>query len=52
MKPIDVKDNTYIDSMELHSTDLQSNEDLEFKVDDHARTSRIFVINKVKNAFP
>ena len=35
MKPVDVKDNTYIDSMELHSY-----RDPKFKVDDHVRISR------------
>ena len=41
-KPVDFKDNTYIDSMELHlaelhSSELHSNKDPKFKVDDHAR---------------
>ena len=41
-KPVDFKDNRYIDSMELHlaelhSTELHSNKDPKFKVDDHAR---------------
>ena len=36
MKPVDVKDNTYIDSMELHSND----KDPKFKVSDHARISK------------
>ena len=40
MKPIDVKDNTYIDSTALHS-----NKDLTFKVGDHVR------ISKYKNIF-
>ena len=40
MKPVDVKDNTYIDSMELHSTELHSNKDLEFRVGDHVRISK------------
>ena len=36
MKPVDVKDNTYIDSMQLHSTELHSNDkDLPFKVGGH-----------------
>ena len=35
MKPVDVKDNEYIDSMELHSY-----RDPKFKVDDHVRISR------------
>ena len=36
MKPVDVKDNTYIDSMELHSND----KDPKSKVGDHARISK------------
>ena len=68
MKPVDVKDNTYIDSMELHSTELHSNKDRKFKVDDHVRISKykniftkgytpnwseeVFVIKKVKHAIP
>ena len=44
-KPADVKDNTYIDSMELHSMKLHSNNDLKFKVGDHVR------ISKYKNIF-
>ena len=40
MKPVDVKDNTYIDSTALHS-----NKDLTFKVGDHVR------ISKYKNIF-
>ena len=36
MKPVDVKDNAYIDSMQLHSTELHSNDkDLPFKVGGH-----------------
>ena len=35
-KPVDVKDNTYIDSMELHSND----KDPKFKVGDHVRISK------------
>ena len=46
MKPVDVKDNTYTDSMELHSTELHSNDkNPKFKVGDHAR------ISKYKNNF-
>ena len=68
MKPVDVKDNTYIDSMELHSTELHSNKDPKFKVGDHVRIPRyknifakgytpnwseeVFVIKKVKNTVP
>ena len=44
-KPVDVKDNTYIDSMELHSMKLHSNNDLKFKVGGHVR------ISKYKNIF-
>ena len=40
-KPVDVKDNTYIDSMVFHSND----KDPEFKVGDHVR------ISKYKNIF-
>ena len=63
MKPVDVKDNTYIDSTALHS-----NKDLTFKVGDHVRISKyknifakgytpnwseeVFVSKKVKNAVP
>ena len=63
MKPVDVKDNTYIDPMELHS-----NKDPKFKVGDHVRISKyknifakgytpnwseeVFVIKKVKNTVP
>ena len=43
MKPADVKDNTYIDSMELHSTELHSNKDW---------SEEVFVIKKVKNTVP
>ena len=45
MKPVDVKDNTYIDSMALHSTELHSTKDLIFKVCDHVS------ISKYKNIF-
>ena len=45
MKLVDVKDNTYIDSMELYSRELHSNKDPKFKVDDHVR------ISKYKNIF-
>ena len=45
MKPADVKDNTYIDSIELHSTELHYNKDPRFKVGDHVR------ISKYKNIF-
>ena len=50
MKPIDLKDNTYIDSAELRSMELHSekevnNKDPIFKVGDHVR------ISKYKNIF-
>ena len=50
MKPVDVKDNTYIDSLELHSMELHSNKEVndkdpKFKVGDHVR------ISKHKNIF-
>ena len=63
MKPVDVKDNTYINSMELHSI-----KDPKFKVGDHVRISKyksvfakgytpnwseeVFIIKKVKNIVP
>ena len=65
MKPVDVKDNTYIDSMELHSHKEVNDKDPKFKVGDHVRISKyknifakgytpnwseeVFVIKKVKN---
>ena len=65
IKPVDVKDNTYIDSMEL----LRSNDkDPKFKVGNHVKISKyknifakgytanwpeeVFVIKKVKNTGP
>ena len=45
MKPVDVKDNTYIDSMELHSSKEVNDKDPKFKVGDHVR------ISKYKNIF-
>ena len=50
MKPVDVNDNTYTDSMELYSTEFHSSQkindkDPKFKVGDHVR------ISKYKNAF-
>ena len=64
MKPVDVKDNTYIDSIELHSND----KDPKFKVGGHVRiykyknifakgytpncSEEVFVIKKVKNTVP
>ena len=63
MKPADVKDNTYMDSMELHS-----NKGPKFRVGDHVRISKyknifakgytpdwseeVLVIKKVKNTVP
>ena len=44
MKSVDIKDNTYIDSMELHSKEV-NNKDPKFKVGDHVRFS------KYKNIF-
>ena len=44
-EPADVKDNTYIDSMELHSNKEINDKDPKFKVGDHVR------ISKYKNIF-
>ena len=44
-EPADVKDNTYIDSMELHSNKEINDKDPKFKVGDHVR------ISKYKNFF-
>ena len=68
MKPVDVKDNTYIDSMELHSEKEVNDKDPKFKVGDHVRISKyknifakgytpnwseeVFVISKIKNTVP
>ena len=68
IKPVDVKDNTYIDSMELHSEKEVNDRDPKFKVGDHVRISKyknifakgytpnwseeVFVIKKVKNTVP
>ena len=65
MKPIGVKDNTYVDSTELHSKKEVNNKGPKFKVGDHVRISRyrnisakgrmpnwseeVFVIKKVKS---
>ena len=40
MKPVDVKDNTYIDSMELHSSKEVNDKDPKFEVGDHIRISQ------------
>ena len=45
VKPVDVKDNTYIDSMELHSSKDVNDKDPKFKFGDHIR------ISKYKNIF-
>ena len=45
MKPVDVKDNTYIDSMELHSSKEVNDKDPRFEVGGHVR------ISKYKNIF-
>ena len=68
MKPVDVKDNTYVDSMELYSKKEVNNKDPKFKVGDHVRISNyknifakgyipnwseeVFVIKKVKSTVP
>ena len=68
MKPVDVKDNTYIDSKELNSSKKISDKGPKFKVSDHVRISKyknifakgytpnwseeFFVIKKVKNTVP
>ena len=68
IKPVDVKDNTYIDSMELHSNKKVNDKDPKFKVSDHVRISKYknifakwytpnwseedFVVTKVKNTVP
>ena len=65
MKPVDVKYNTYVDSMELHSKKEVNDKDPKFKIGDHVRISKyknifakgympnwseeVFVIKKVKN---
>ena len=40
MKPVDVKDDTYIDSMELHSEKEVNDKDPKFKVGDNVRISK------------
>ena len=68
MKPVDVKDNTYIDSMELHSNKQVNEKDPKFKVGDDVRISKyknifakgytpnwseeVFIIKKIKNTVP
>ena len=68
MKPVDVTDNTYIDSMELHSEKEVNDKDPKFKVGDYVRISKyknifakgympnwseeVFIVSKIKNTFP
>ena len=68
MKPVDVKDNTHIDSMELYSNKEVNDKDTKFKVGDHVRMSKnknifakgytpnwseeVFEIKRVKNTVP
>ena len=68
IKPVDVKDNTYIDLMGLRSSEEVNDKDPKFKVGDHVRifkyknifakgytpnwSEEVFVIKKVKNAVP
>ena len=65
MKPADMKENTYIDSIELRYSKEDNDEDPKFKVGDHVRipkyknifakgytpnwSKEVFVIKKVKN---
>ena len=68
IKPVDVKDNTYIDSMELHSKKEVNDKDPKFKIGDHVGISKyknifakgytpnwseeVFVVSNIKNAVP
>ena len=68
MKPIDVKDNIYIDRMELNSDKKVNDKNPKFKVGDHIRISKyknifakeympnwseeVFIISKIKNTVP
>ena len=68
MKPIEVKDNTYIDSAELHSGKEINDRSPKFKVGDYVRISKyknifakgyipnwseeVFIISKIKNTVP
>ena len=68
MKPIDVKDNIYIDSIELHSKKKVNDKDLKLKVGDHVRipkhknifvkeytpnwSEEVFISSKIKNKVP
>ena len=67
MKPVDIKDNTYIDSMELLCS-KEVNKGSKFNIGDHAKISKyknifakgytsnwseeVFLIKKVKNTVP
>ena len=68
MKPVDVRDNTYIDSTELHSIKRVNDKNPKLEVGDQVRFSKyqnifakryppswseeVFVIKKVKNTVP
>ena len=68
MKPVDVKNDTYIDSMKLNSGKEVNYKDPKFKIGDHVRISKhknVFakgympnwsketvIINKIKNTVP
>ena len=68
MKPVDVRDNTYIDSTELHSIKRVNDKNPKLEVGDQVRFSKyqnifakrytpnwseeVFVIKKVKNSVP
>ena len=68
MKPFDVKGNTYVDSIELHSKKEVNDKDPKFKVGDHVKVSKyknifakrytpnwseeVFISNKIKNTAP
>ena len=68
MKPVDVKDNTYIDSMEFYSEKEVNDRDPKFKVGDCVKISKyknifakgytpnwleeVFLISKIKNTVP
>ena len=52
MEPVHIKDNTYIDSMELHSIKEVNDKDPKFKVGNHVRIFKYKLIKKVKNTVP
>ena len=52
MEPVHIKDNTYIDSMELHSIKEVNDKDPKFKVGNHVRIFKYKLIIKVKNTVP